>query len=74
MQNLNIGNSSFGMKVEFAAEQMSLERYHNLMESLFIESDPKYLERLLESKAQADRGEVVEKSFEDLDILAGPEG
>ncbi|AEE95397.1 type II toxin-antitoxin system Phd/YefM family antitoxin [Mahella australiensis] len=48
---------------------MSLDEYNNLMENLFIMSNKKYYERLLESKKQIERGDVVMKTTEELDSL-----
>lgn len=40
---------------------VSLEAYNNMMENLFLMSDQKNYERLLESRRQIERGETVEK-------------
>ncbi|MZQ97322.1 MAG: type II toxin-antitoxin system prevent-host-death family antitoxin [Acidaminobacter sp.] len=39
----------------------SLEAYNNMMENLFIMSNQKNYERLLESRRQIERGETFEK-------------
>lgn len=65
--------SARGAKEQIVAESMSLEQYNNLMESLFIEADKHYHDRLLKSKKQLEQGEITEKSLDELDILAGVE-
>jgi antitoxin YefM len=49
---------------------ISLEEYNNLMENLFIMSNPKNYNYLLESKAEIDAGKVVKKEWKELEDLA----
>lgn len=60
-------------KGQIVMESMSLEQYNNLMESLFIEADKHYHNRLLKSKRQLEQGEILEKGFDELEMLAGNE-
>ena len=46
---------------------ISLEAYNNMMENLFIMSDQKNYNRLLESRRQIERGETVVKSMAELE-------
>lgn len=66
-------SSPRAVKDQIAKESMSLEQYNNLMESLFIEADKHYHNRLLKSKAQLEQGDVLEKSIDELDALVGVE-
>ncbi|MEI8216566.1 MAG: type II toxin-antitoxin system Phd/YefM family antitoxin [Eubacteriales bacterium] len=49
---------------------ISLEEYNNIMENLFIMSNSKYYNYLLESKAEIDTGKVVKKEWTELEDLA----
>ena len=49
---------------------ISLEEYNNIMENLFIMSNPKNYNYLLESKAEIDAGKVVNKEWKELEDLA----
>ncbi len=49
---------------------MSLDEYNNIMENQFIMSNRAYYERLLESKKQIEKGQVLVKSMEELEELA----
>ena len=46
---------------------ISLEAYNNMMENVFVMSDQKNYNRLLESRRQIERGETVVKSTKDLE-------
>lgn len=46
---------------------ISLEAYNNMVENLFIMSNQKYYDRLLESRRQIERGDTVEKSMTELE-------
>ena len=47
-------------------DTMSEDEYNNLVENMFIMSNPKLVKRLNESLTQLVNGEIVEVSFEDL--------
>lgn len=49
---------------------MSLDEYNNLMENLFIMSNKKYYDRLVESRKQIEHGNVIIKTTEELEALA----
>lgn len=49
---------------------ISLEEYNNLMENLFIMSNPTNYNYLLESKAEIDAGKVIKKEWKELEDLA----
>jgi antitoxin YefM len=49
---------------------ISLEEYNNLIENLFIMSNPKNYNYLLESKAEIDAGKVIKKEWKELEDLA----
>lgn len=49
---------------------ISLEEYNNLIENLFIMSNPKNYNYLLESKAEIDAGKVIKKEWNELEDLA----
>lgn len=49
---------------------ISQDEYNNLMENLYIMSDKKYYDRLVESRKQIERGAVVKKTMEELEELA----
>jgi antitoxin YefM len=46
---------------------ISLEAYNNMMENVFVMSDQKNYNRLLESRRQIERGETVVKSTTELE-------
>lgn len=47
---------------------ISLAEYNNMMESLFILSNKKNYDRLLESRRQIERGAVVVKTMAELEV------
>lgn len=49
---------------------ISQDEYNNLMENLYIMSNKKYHDRLVESRKQIERGAIVKKSTEELEELA----
>lgn len=49
---------------------ISQDEYNNLMENLFIMSDKKYYDRLVESRKQIEQGAVVKKTMEELEEMA----
>ncbi len=49
---------------------ISQDEYNNLMENLYIMSNKKYYDRLVESRKQIERGAIVKKSTEELEELA----
>ncbi|MGV8905519.1 MAG: type II toxin-antitoxin system Phd/YefM family antitoxin [Acetobacterium sp.] len=49
---------------------ISLEEYNNLMENLFIMSNKKHYDRLVESKKQIEHGKVVSKTMQELENMA----
>lgn len=48
---------------------MGLEEYNNLIENVFIMSNKKYYDRLVESKRQIESGSNVKKTIEELEEL-----
>ena len=48
---------------------MGLEEYNNLIENVFIMSNKKYYDRLVESKRQIESGSSVKKTIEELEEL-----
>ncbi|MDW7672703.1 MAG: type II toxin-antitoxin system Phd/YefM family antitoxin [Bacillota bacterium] len=48
---------------------ISLEEYNNMMENLFIMSNRKNYERLIESRRQIEKGAAVLKTAEELEGL-----
>lgn len=46
---------------------ISQDEYNNIMENLFIMNDKKYYDRLVESRKQIERGEIVKKSMAELE-------
>ncbi|RQD69431.1 MAG: type II toxin-antitoxin system Phd/YefM family antitoxin [Tindallia sp. MSAO_Bac2] len=48
---------------------ISLEEYNNMMENLFIMSNRKNYERLIESRRQLEKGSVVAKSMKELEEM-----
>ena len=50
---------------------MSLEDYAGLDETAYLLSSPRNAERLRESIAQIESGNVIEKTIEDLEAMAG---
>ena len=48
---------------------ISLDEYNNMLENQFIMSNKKYYDRLLESKRQIERGQVVTKTIEELEAM-----
>ncbi|QIB68564.1 type II toxin-antitoxin system Phd/YefM family antitoxin [Aminipila butyrica] len=49
---------------------ISLDKYNNMLENLFIMSDKVNYERLLESKEQFDKHQGITKTTEELEALA----
>jgi len=49
---------------------ISQDEYNNLMENLFIMSNKKYYDRLLESRKQIEKGAVVKKTAKELEDMA----
>lgn len=49
---------------------LSLEEYNNLIENVFIMSNKKYYDRLLESKKQLEQGNTIQKSMKELEEMA----
>lgn len=49
---------------------ISQDEYNNLMENLFIMSNKKYYDRLVESRNQIEKGAVVKKSTKELEDIA----
>lgn len=48
---------------------ISQDEYNNIMENLYIMSNKKYYDRLVESRKQIERGEMVKKSTEELEEM-----
>jgi len=48
---------------------ISLDEYNNILENQFIMSNRKYYERLLESKKQIERDQIVIKTTEELEAM-----
>ena len=48
---------------------ISLEEYNNLMENLFIMSNKKYYDRLVESRKQIEHGKTVSKTMQELENM-----
>lgn len=48
---------------------ISLEEYNNLMENLFIMSNKKYYDRLVESRKQIEHGKTVSKTMQELETM-----
>ncbi|HEY5556417.1 type II toxin-antitoxin system prevent-host-death family antitoxin [Acetobacterium sp.] len=48
---------------------ISLEEYNNLMENLFIMSNKKYYDRLVESRKQIEHGKTVSKTIQELETM-----
>lgn len=48
---------------------ISLEAYNNLVENMYIMSNKKNYDKLLESKRQVERDEVVEKTAQELEAM-----
>ena len=46
---------------------ISQDEYNNLMENLYIMSNKRYYDRLVKSRKQIERGEIVKKSTEELE-------
>ena len=49
---------------------ISQDEYNNLMENLFIMSNKKNYDRLVESRNQIEKGAVVKKSIKELEDMA----
>jgi len=49
---------------------ISQEEYNNIMENLFIMSNKKYYDRLVESRKQIEKGAVVKKTTQELEDMA----
>lgn len=48
---------------------ISLAEYNNMMENLFIMSNKKNYDRLIESRQQIERGSVVSKTMTELEAM-----
>lgn len=48
---------------------MGLDEYNNLIENVFIMSNKKYYDRLVESKKQIENGSNVQKTIKELEEL-----
>lgn len=48
---------------------ISQDQYNNLMENLFIISDKKYYDRLVESREQLEKGMTVSKTMNELETM-----
>ncbi|HML04940.1 MAG TPA: type II toxin-antitoxin system prevent-host-death family antitoxin [Methanobacterium sp.] len=48
---------------------ISQEEYNNLMENMFIMSNKKYYDRLVESRKQIETGKVVKKTTKELEDM-----
>ena len=48
---------------------IGLDEYNNLMENVFIMSNKKYYDRLVESKKQIEDGSRIQKSIKELEEL-----